>query len=446
LTENGEPPIVKRGRSQRTQRRAAKLKKLGLMLGAIALGLAGAALAIAGTGTVTSGSSVEGQALTAPIATYTSALTGNQRFIYGAYQDILGRAPTNSDLAAWTAAMDSGTTRTQVASALLHTDEYRGLLVDSIYQSFLHRAPDSSERANGIALLGSVADELYKAVILGSPEFFTTQGGGTVAGFLDALYQDVLGRPIDPTALAAYESQIAAGATNSQVAYEVLTSTEAREVLVKGYYQHYLHRAADATGLNAYVAALGGGSSDEDVIAAIVGTDEYLTNAATSTASIDWGDGSPASTVTFAVNTAGTGTISGSHTYTEEGAYPVGVTVHDIDGTFTISGTNTVGDAALTATPESITVEKRASFTETVATFTDANPGAPVSDFTATIDWGDGTTSAGTITALPGGGFAVSGDHEYKRKGTYSVTVDIADDGGSTATAVSTIDAVPHIR
>jgi len=46
-----------------------------------------------------------------------------------------------------------------------------------------------------------------------------------------------------------------------------------------------------------------------------------------------------------------------------------------------------------------------------------------------------------TISALPGGGFAVQGSHTYAAQGAYSVTVVIADkDGGATATAQSTIN------
>ena len=54
----------------------------------------------------------------------------------------------------------------------------------------------------------------------------------------------------------------------------------------------------------------------------------------------------------------------------------------------------------------------------TVATFTDANPNATVSDFTATITWGDGSTSAGTVVAT-GNGFAVNGAHTYADEGSY---------------------------
>src|SRR5262249_24249568 len=55
-------------------------------------------------------------------------------------------------------------------------------------------------------------------------------------------------------------------------------------------------------------------------------------------------------------------------------------------------------------------------------------------DFTAMVNWGDGTTSAGTIV-LAGIGFNVSATHTYTEEGSYTVTVSVKDKGGSTASA-----------
>jgi hypothetical protein len=49
-----------------------------------------------------------------------------------------------------------------------------------------------------------------------------------------------------------------------------------------------------------------------------------------------------------------------------------------------------------------------------VATFTDDGKVNPTpSDYTATINWGDGTSSAGTVASDGQGGFTVSGSHVY---------------------------------
>jgi hypothetical protein len=55
-------------------------------------------------------------------------------------------------------------------------------------------------------------------------------------------------------------------------------------------------------------------------------------------------------------------------------------------------------------------------FFSTVATFTDSNTAANVGDFTATINWGDATTSQGTIS-IPGSAFIVTGGTRMRAPG-----------------------------
>ena len=69
--------------------------------------------------------------------------------------------------------------------------------------------------------------------------------------------------------------------------------------------------------------------------------------------------------------------------------------------------------------------------TRTVATFRDADPNAQPGDYTATIAWGDGTRSAGTVQRTADGGFAVRGHHTYLVTGTRKVTVRITDGIGN---------------
>ena len=84
--------------------------------------------------------------------------------------------------------------------------------------------------------------------------------------------------------------------------------------------------------------------------------------------------------------------------------------------------------------------------TGTVATITDPNTSATASAYSATINWGDGTTSAGTITG-GNGSFNVTGNHTYSTAGTYPVAVTITSvgtsQGSSTVTDSATIMAAP---
>ncbi len=71
--------------------------------------------------------------------------------------------------------------------------------------------------------------------------------------------------------------------------------------------------------------------------------------------------------------------------------------------------------------------------TTVVGTFTDSNTAAPVTDFVAMIDWGDGSpNSVGNVvaTATPGV-FDVEGGHIYATPGVYTTSIVVKDVGGS---------------
>ena len=139
----------------------------------------------------------------------------------------------------------------------------------------------------------------------------------------------------------------------------------------------------------------------------------------------------------------------GAHSYASNGVFTTTVTVRETgEGTHVGSATARVSatDPALTATGLVFDAMEDSPFTGVVATFTDADPNGSIGDFSATIDWGDGQTSAGAIAALVGGGFTVIGTHTYANPGTLPVRVDIADISGSTATANSTAQVAPHVN
>ena len=71
-------------------------------------------------------------------------------------------------------------------------------------------------------------------------------------------------------------------------------------------------------------------------------------------------------------------------------------------------------------------------FTSLVAVITDTDP-APVNDFTATIDWGDGIASQGTVVSNGDGTFNVYGTHTYMVLGGFSAEVTITSSLGATA-------------
>ena len=101
----------------------------------------------------------------------------------------------------------------------------------------------------------------------------------------------------------------------------------------------------------------------------------------------------------------------------------------------------TESNAPLGATGKSVRGTAGVQLSATVATFTDADPNGVASDYTASINWGDGSSStAGTVSAAAGGGFEVKGSHTYAAAGQFTITVTIDDVGGAKATATSSAD------
>jgi streptogramin lyase len=170
------------------------------------------------------------------------------------------------------------------------------------------------------------------------------------------------------------------------------------------------------------------------------------------TATIDWGDGSPLSLGALA-QPNGPGTaffVAGSHTYTVDRAQPYVVTVTILDRAgqgLTTGTTATVTDAPPIVSGIPVRMTKGLPFTAPLAYIVEGAglPPDSAGQFTATINWGDGTSSAGLIEAVPGGEWVV-GSHTYAGSGPFTITVTVHDDSGPTvATTTQAFDppAVP---
>jgi len=94
--------------------------------------------------------------------------------------------------------------------------------------------------------------------------------------------------------------------------------------------------------------------------------------------------------------------------------------------------------APLAANGQNLSLLEGQTFSGEVATFTGADPYAMPRDFSAAIDWGDGQLTAGTVVAMGGGSFAVTGTHNYLTFGTEPIAVDITEDNGSEGQATGT--------
>ncbi len=78
-------------------------------------------------------------------------------------------------------------------------------------------------------------------------------------------------------------------------------------------------------------------------------------------------------------------------------------------------------------------------FTDVLASFTDTDPLAAGGAFSVTINWGDGTSSQGTVQVNGSGGYNVVGTHTYTSAGTYAPQVTIQDAAGNATSAAASV-------
>ena len=123
----------------------------------------------------------------------------------------------------------------------------------------------------------TVPIQQMEAGFLASPEYYGLQGSGSDAGWIRALYLDVLGRAATEAEVRAW-LPAAAGTGRVQVAREFLYSTEKLETDVDGYYQWLLRRGLDPVGRDGWVRLIQHGTRVEAIIAGIIASDEYRAN------------------------------------------------------------------------------------------------------------------------------------------------------------------------
>ncbi|GAC1436526.1 MAG: hypothetical protein NVSMB51_08110 [Solirubrobacteraceae bacterium] len=184
------------------------------------------------------------------------------------------------------------------------------------------------------------------------------------------------------------------------------------------------------------------GANFTGTVATFTDPDTAGGTAAEYTATIDWGDGTTsAGTV---AGSDGSFTVGGSHTYAEEGSFTTTVVISDATtpaNVVTVASPITVGDAPLSASGVA-GLTGPALNNAAVATFTDGDPAGTLSDYKATINWGDGAVTAGTISGPSGasvGPYSVNGSHSYSGSAAHTITVTIVDGGGASASAQSAV-------
>jgi uncharacterized protein DUF4214 len=205
----------------------------------------------------------------APAATITC-------FIERSYEDLLARQPNRLELQMWTTFLQHRGSRAQLEATLTSSAEYKADLVNGWYQRFLHRPATAGEISSyQFLLLHGTTDKQVLGLLLGSDEYFNN-AGGTNQGFVNQLFQDLLGRSPNAPESAALLGVLGQGAPRTQVVQLILGSQEYEGLEVQAIFLRFLHREPTAAESDFLRLWLQNGASEEAVIDHVMATDEYF--------------------------------------------------------------------------------------------------------------------------------------------------------------------------
>lgn len=199
-----------------------------------------------------------------------------QSYVTQVYADLFDRVPDATGVDYWTGKLTSSGDYAAVANFITSSTEYRSRLITDSYEHYLGRAPDAAGLAFWLAQMAAGQQiEAMQAGFIASDEFYA-RGGGTDAGWVGVLYDSVLGRSPAPAEVSGWVAAIAAGMNRGAVALGFLYSTEHLTTVIDGYFVDLLARHLDPSGTTYWVTAVQRGSRDEQIIAGIVASAEYL--------------------------------------------------------------------------------------------------------------------------------------------------------------------------
>jgi hypothetical protein len=165
-------------------------------------------------------------------------------YISSTYRDFLGRLPDFDGYTYWST---RDITAGDYVTALSSSDEWIGRIIAEFYAEAFGRAPDPSGAAFWTGAIRRIGVPQVAAQLYGSNEYFTHYGSSNLF-FVDALYQDLLGRASDVQGRNYWAGQVAVHG-RAVVAYQFVQSLEARRGRVQSLYCTLLDRAADEGGL-----------------------------------------------------------------------------------------------------------------------------------------------------------------------------------------------------
>lgn len=146
---------------------------------------------------------------------YNTSGGDNAAWITAMYRDILGRAPSSSDLTYYEQSLNGGNTRTNISLGFARSPEHETQVITNDYGKYLGRSPSQAELNYYVTQYAhGLANEDIIAGFVGSAEFNQIHSPGSPTpvaaayNFADAAYKTILGRTASAAELTAAENTV----------------------------------------------------------------------------------------------------------------------------------------------------------------------------------------------------------------------------------------------
>ncbi|MFO0825009.1 MAG: DUF4214 domain-containing protein [Gemmataceae bacterium] len=202
----------------------------------------------------------------------------NDAYVQQLYKDLLQRPADPAAIQIYGSLLDAGVPKAQIALNIESSAEFRSLVVERLYQTYLGRPADQLGLLTWSIRIQQDGIQEVQAEILGSAEFLQ-KAGGTNADFLSAVYLNALARPIDPTGARGFGNDLLHGKSRVDVARELLSTDASHKAAVDQLYLEFLGRHAEAAGADHWANLMRQGMSLQGVIAGIVSSPEFIARA-----------------------------------------------------------------------------------------------------------------------------------------------------------------------
>ncbi len=203
---------------------------------------------------------------------------GNGAAVRLVYLELLRRCPGPAGYEYWVDRLDDGMSRESFAREISISLEARKIIVDDAYQIMLERPAEPAAREFWGNRLKTGRFDVLLADLAASSEF-RTLAGGTNEGFINRVYERILGRAADPDGRSYWMYQLNSGVSRRALVLTLANLSEPLGVFVDSAYAEILGRAPSSTERQEGIVLLQKTGNRSHLYARLIGHDDFFERA-----------------------------------------------------------------------------------------------------------------------------------------------------------------------